>query len=167
MPFQIILLIFDSVPPNQWEKTCRKFLGGMILKETAMVRQTNLANGQSKNKCWMLSLRLQKLHFPSPLQFFRARLSFVRVTPLYKYHKNTLILSGTLMFQICFVNGNACLVKMALYMELTEKIPFWWRAHTKKSRLSLRFDFIALRTTWCQWRRLTPVCVLRKETLKV
>jgi hypothetical protein len=62
----------------------------------------------------------QKQHFLSPCYCRLAKLSFVKITPLYKYHKNTLILRGSLSFHIKVLYGIASAPNNALYVDLTE-----------------------------------------------
>ena len=72
----------------------------------------------------MDSFKEQKQHFLSPCHCRLAKLSFVKITPLYKYHIKTLILRDSLSFQIKVLNGKACAPNKALYMELTENNSF-------------------------------------------
>ena len=83
----------------------------------------NLAKWQSKSKCCIDSSDEQKQHFLSPCHC-RAKLSFVKTTPLYKYHIKTLILRGSFSFQINVLYGIASAPNKALYIELTENNPF-------------------------------------------
>ena len=82
IPVQMISFNLTSVSPNQWEGICLKLEGGTISNETAIMRHTNLASGQVKKKCCMLSPRLQKIHLTLPFQLFLAIFSFVNVTPI-------------------------------------------------------------------------------------
>jgi hypothetical protein len=71
----------------------------------------------------MVSSLAQKTQVVVPVQFLLTRLSFVRVTPLFKCHKKIFILSGNMSFQrslLCHIFP----VVMALYIVLTLKISF-------------------------------------------
>jgi hypothetical protein len=68
-------------------------------------------------------LTLQKIHFVFPVQFLLMRLSFASVTPLFKYHKKILILSGSLSFHMSLFSQTLPVVK-ALYITLTVNKPF-------------------------------------------
>jgi hypothetical protein len=72
----------------------------------------------------MVSLVEQKQHFLSSCHCRLAKLSLVKITPLYKYHIKTLILRGSLSFQIKLLYGKAYTPNNALYMELTENNSF-------------------------------------------
>jgi hypothetical protein len=72
----------------------------------------------------MDSLEEQKQHFVSPCHCRLAKLSFVKITPLYKYHKNTLILRGSFSFHINMLYGIALDPNKALYLDLIENNPF-------------------------------------------
>ena len=61
----------------------------------------------------------QKQHFVSPCDCRLAKLSFVKITPLYKYDKNTLILRGSFSFHINVLYGIASDPNNAMYMDLT------------------------------------------------
>ena len=58
-----------------------------------------LMNLQSKNRYCIVSFSWQKQHCWFPCQFRLTRLSFVRMTPLLRYHKKILIFSGLFSFQ--------------------------------------------------------------------
>jgi hypothetical protein len=62
-----------------------------------------------------------------------AKLSLVKITPLFKYHKNTFILEGTL---ICHKSCDTLtpLFINAAYIDLTEKVP---NASNFQTKLSL------------------------------
>jgi len=62
--------------------------------------QIILVKGQSRNRCWIVSFPLQQIHFWLPFQFFLARLSLVRTTPLCRNQRKILIFRGTFIFQI-------------------------------------------------------------------
>ena len=72
----------------------------------------------------MDSFEEQKQHLLSPCHCSLAKLSFVKITPLYKYHMKTLILRGSLSFQIKVLYGIASTPNKALYIELTENYLF-------------------------------------------
>jgi hypothetical protein len=71
----------------------------------------------------MDSFEEQKQHLLSPYHCRLAKLSFVKITPLYKYYMKTLILRDSLSFQIKVLYGIASAPNKALYMELSEYSP--------------------------------------------
>jgi hypothetical protein len=54
------------------------------------------------NRCSMFSFSSQKAHFLSPLQFLLTKLSFVRISFLFRNHMKILIFKGTLIFHRYF-----------------------------------------------------------------
>ena len=59
---------------------------------------TSRVTWQSKKRCCIVSSSWQKQHCWLPCQLLRARLSFVSMTPRFRYHRKILILSGILSF---------------------------------------------------------------------
>jgi len=66
--------------------------GGAIPNSKCTVRHRNLAWKHSKKRWWIISKQWQKVHFVSPVQLRLARLSLIRMMPLFKYHKRLLFL---------------------------------------------------------------------------
>jgi hypothetical protein len=139
-------------------------VGGLKLKEIWIARHTNLAKWQSKRRCCIDSSDEQKQHFLSPCHCLLAKLSFVKITPLYKYHKETLILRGSLSFYIKVLYGIASANNKALYMDFTEKNPFWCSPHTNRSLWFVNCTSVTIATTSCHACKLTPTKNLRKAT---
>jgi hypothetical protein len=52
-----------------------------------VVFQIDLATWKLKNKCWIVSVELQKQHLTSPFHFLSVKLYFVRFTHFFGYHK--------------------------------------------------------------------------------
>ena len=109
----------------------------------------------------MFSSLLQKQHFPSPFHFLLSKLSLVRITPFLRYHKKILIFIGSLNFQAIQSSCALCSFTRFVYIDLTEKIDFWFAFQTKKSCSSSRFgrqvppwqarliSIAPCRCTWC------------------
>jgi hypothetical protein len=95
-----------------------------MLNEICTVVHINLAKWHSKNRCWIDSGCVQNTQFFPPRQFLLNRISLVRTTTHFKYHKKILILSGSLSFQIVVSSLTLLSEINAKYMDLTEKIPF-------------------------------------------
>lgn len=85
-----------------------------------------------------------------------AKLSFVKITPFFKYHKKILIFSGILSFQIMSFLGTTSLYMIALYIELTEKRPFFCISHKKVPFCSVNFIDITFETTSNQAFKYDP-----------
>jgi hypothetical protein len=75
---------------SQEPKRFAILLGGCILKDIQTIFHIKRAIWQSKNKCWIVSLLLQKQHWTIPFQFLLTRLSLVRMTPCFRYQRKTL-----------------------------------------------------------------------------
>ena len=89
----------------------------------------------------------------SPVQLRLARLSLVRMTPLFKYHKKTFILVGILVCQISCDTQTPLFINAA-YIDLTENLPDECIAQTK--------DAIIL----CQSLKFLPTRLRRKEIFR-
>ena len=98
-------------------------LGEVILNVMWTVRHKTLANGQSKNKCLIVSSRSQKLHLVGHVQLRLIKLSFVKITCLWTNHINTLIFKGTLTAQTYLEVGIACELITSIYIDLTVNTP--------------------------------------------
>ena len=101
----------------------------------------------------------------SLFQLRRARLSFVRITPLFKYHKNIFIFVGTLICHISCSTLTPFLINAA-YIELTEKLPDKCKDQTKTSLSSCKFTSYREATILCQSCRFLPAKLRRKEMFK-
>jgi hypothetical protein len=86
-PNKIWFISFRGIPSSHGPNKSEKLEGGWIPYVICMVFQINLAKWQSKNKCCIVSMELQKQHLRLPCQFLFARLPFVRVTYFQRYHK--------------------------------------------------------------------------------
>jgi len=112
----------------------------------------------------MDSFEEQKQHLLSPCHCRLAKLSFVKITPLYKYHMKILILRGSLSFQIKVLYGVACVPNKVLYMELTEYSPLWCIPHTKRSLWFVNCTSTTMATTSCHAHKFAPIKDLLKAT---
>jgi hypothetical protein len=65
----------------------------------------------------MLSSLQQKLHYLLPFQLCFVILSFVRTTPLYKYHMKIFSFSGIHTFHILLLIGTKTLLIKVRYIE--------------------------------------------------
>lgn len=116
-------------------------------------------------KRWLMdSIELQKLQYLLPFQFLLTRLSFVKITPFFKYHMKILIFNGSLNCQISCVTLILVLTRR-LYMDLTENTPFLWRDHTNIFLPSWRFTCTILVTRSCHSKSLAPTKDLLKDIL--
>lgn len=120
-------------------KRLATFIGGWIPKDIRTALNMNLAKIQSKKRCWVDLLESQKQHLSLPFHLLLAKLFFVKITPLFKYHKKIVIFSGILSFQIMSFLGTTYLYMIVLYSELTEKCPFFCSSHKKVSFFSVNF----------------------------
>ena len=77
----------------------------------------------------------QNTHFLLPCQLRFVKLSFVKITPLHRYHEKILIFNGTFIFYRCLLlmTGISEFTN-ALYMESTEYLPFRSRLQRNSSR---------------------------------
>jgi len=67
---------------------------------TCMQPQITRENRHSKKRCLIVSFLWQKQHFTLPCQLHFAKLSFVKITPLWRYHIKILIFIGAFVFQM-------------------------------------------------------------------
>lgn len=70
-----------------------------MLKVINSMFQINLATRHSKNRCWMFSSNPHRLHLESPFHLIFNKLSFVTITPLFRYQRKNLIFKGNFAFQ--------------------------------------------------------------------
>jgi hypothetical protein len=110
----------------------------------------------------MVSGKWQKQHFLSPFQFRLARLSLVKITPFFRYHKKTLIFIGILICHISCDTLTPLLINAA-YMDLTVKLPNVFRPQTKTSLSFSKLISCKEATTLWQSLRFTPTKFQRKE----
>jgi hypothetical protein len=97
---------------------------GYSLEATWMIDHIDLAKRHWKNKCFIVSLWWQKIHWLLPCQLCLIRLSLVRITPRRKYHPKILVFRGSFIFQIFLLlsTGKSDWI-IALYRECTENFP--------------------------------------------
>ena len=129
------------------------------MKATSTTNQMNFAIWQSKNRCCIVSLELQKQHLALPFHFLLIKLSLVNVTPFFRNHKKILIFNGTFIFQDLQKDGVASLVMMFVYT-------FLFGIQQKVSLSLVKVTFVALLTSCSQRVSLLPTKVLLKETLR-
>ena len=89
-----------------------------------IIRQSNLATWQSKNRCAIVSLLEQKQHCWVPCQFRLAKLSLVKITPWCSSQMKTFTLRGIFSFHSGLLIGKTLSSISSKYMECTENKPF-------------------------------------------
>ena len=92
-----------------------------MLKVTCKERQSNRANGHLRKRCCIVSSSSQKQHLLLPAHRRFAKLSLVKMTPLWTNHMNTLIFKGTFTFQIFRGLGIVSVLIKSIYIDLSEK----------------------------------------------
>jgi hypothetical protein len=120
----------------------------------------------NKKKCWMFSSALQKQHFLSPFHFLLIKLSFVRITPFFKYHNFFLIFSGTLNFQAAHLSGTLFSCIKHMYIDLTEKEELWFAFQTNWSSASTKFTWTTKATRLVHYLSLSPTKAPLKEMFR-
>ena len=98
-PTRMCLAVSDSIPTSHVPNNVVTEFGGVMLKAMCTVCHKTLANGQSKNRCLIVSSRSQKLHLVDHVRLSFTKLSFGNMTCLCTNHINTLIFKGTLTLQ--------------------------------------------------------------------
>ena len=101
----------------------------------------------------------------SPVQLRLARLSLVRMTPLFKYHKKTFILVGILVCQISCDTLTPLFINAA-YIDLTENLPDECIAQTKVSLSPCKYTSCKDATILCQSLKFLPTRLRRKEIFR-
>jgi hypothetical protein len=114
-------------------------------------------------RCSIVSRELHEQHFKLPFQFRFARLSLVRVTPFFIYHKKILILNGTLIFQMGHLRGITPLLISAIYIDLVEKIPLLCKFQMKTSFASVSLVARTFSTNPYHDCRLCPLNACRND----
>ena len=93
-PNKAILLRLFAKQPNHRPNMLKILCGFGTPRAKKITPQTIRANRQSKNRCLIVSISWQKQHVLLPCQLRLAKLSFVKMTPLLRYHKKTLFFRG-------------------------------------------------------------------------
>ena len=140
-------------------------VGGCTLKEICIDRHNNFASGHSRKRCLIDSFWSQKQHLELPTQFLFARLSLVRITPLWTNHIKILIRSGTLIFQKCNDLDNGPVSIKSRYIDFTEKTPVAVNFQRIVSAWSDSWTSINLRTSCNQASQRSPTRDLLKWIL--
>jgi hypothetical protein len=160
-PFMVLGWLLSQVP-NKWltDLGCLRFVAKKIMCQIV------LAKGQWRNKCWIFSFMIQLTHFWLPFQFFLARLSLVRTTPLCRNQRKILIFSGILIFQIfrCWKGGFVSI--RWWYNDRTVNKPDLVRLHFKRSEPSVSRTCEIRATNPRQSRRLLSTRALLKEMFR-
>jgi hypothetical protein len=99
-----------------------------------------------------------------PFQFLLAKLSFVRMTPLFRYHINIFILRGIFICQISCVAFKPLMTR-CLYIKLTVNAPLLCIFHINKSIPSFRLICTRLATRVYHLVKLSSTKALLKEIL--
>jgi hypothetical protein len=151
------------MPVNQCLSMCVTDLGGVSSVATWRILHIVLACWQSKKRCLIVSLQSHKQHFWLPTQFLLAKLSFVKITPRWRYHRKIFIFRGILRFQInLLLKGVPWFIK---YWDLD-----WTVKHTCRCKSQVKLSLPCERcckdtfaTRLCQEVYLSPIRALRKE----
>lgn len=96
-----------------------------MLKVINNMFQTNLATRHTKKRCWMFSSKPHGLHLESPFHLLFNKLSFVKITPLFRYQRKILIFKGNLAFQNSSFPAVFSLFIISLYNDCVEKTLFF------------------------------------------
>jgi hypothetical protein len=81
-------------PRSQLPKRWEMLRGWGRFNAACMQLLTTLANQYSKKRCLTVSFSWQKQHFSLPCQLHFTKLSFVKITPLRRYHIKIFTFSG-------------------------------------------------------------------------
>lgn len=127
----------------------------------------NLEKWQSKNKCFIVSKKLQEQQLVFPCQFLFTRLSLVNVTPFCRHHnKKKNYFQRHLDFpKWAFMRHYSILYHFSKYIERTVKESLLYKSQRKVSLASLRFTNATVVTNLYQFLRLSSTRALLKETL--
>ena len=98
-PIWICPAISDFTPVSHVPNNISILIGGLTLKTICIVRQSSLARGQSRSKCFMVSFWSQKQHHELPTYLRFIKLFFVKITSLCTNMK-IFILNETLTFHV-------------------------------------------------------------------
>jgi hypothetical protein len=101
-----------------------------------------------------------------PFHRLLAKLSFVRIAPLPKFHKKTFIFKGILSFQIILFRLLLGLYINKWYIDWTEKIPFLCPSLTNLSLDGFKLTEFSKYSKFCHSTNLIPVIVLQKDKLR-
>ena len=145
-PTNSCLFNFVPTPLSQLPNKLVMVWGGCKSKANCTSLHRNLATWQSKKRCWIVSSLEQKQHCLLPFQLCLARLTLVRTTPRFKYHRNIFSFRGIFNFHKYLSNCTLPLlistlyIKISnLYIELTVNIPDWFKFQWNTSLLLLLF----------------------------
>jgi hypothetical protein len=123
-----------------------------------------LAIVQSKKRCCIDLSELQKLHSKLPFHILLARLSFVRITPFFRYHRKILIFNGILSFQIKDFLGITPLNISNLCIEFTVNNPSLLIFHMNWSCSLVKLTLATFETMTYQFSKFFPTIALLKDT---
>jgi hypothetical protein len=144
-------------------KRCNSDVGISMLNVTYTAHQINLAKWQLKKRYCIISCCEQKEHNLFPFQLHLTKLSLVNTTFLLKYHIKILILSGIFNLHNVILYTTRVSAIRALYINLTEKISFWWSPQIKESDVPFNLIWATMPTKPYHKLRLLPTSPLRKE----
>jgi hypothetical protein len=120
-------------PRSQLPKRWEMLRGWGRFNAMCMQPQTTHAKRHSKKRCLIVSFLWQKQHFSLPCQLRFTKLSFVKITPLRRYHIKFFIFSRAFVFQmILFRFGTSWWIK-AEQCDFTENWPFGSKFQRKTS----------------------------------
>jgi hypothetical protein len=89
-----------SRPHSQLPKILDTLRGWDKPKAACIIDHTAWEKRHSKKRCWIVSSLWQKQQTLLPCQLHFGKLSFVRITPLCKYHINIFIFKGAFNFHM-------------------------------------------------------------------
>jgi len=92
----------------------------------------------------MFSSKPHTLHLESPFHFIFNKLSFVKITPLFRYHRIILIFRGNLAFQNNSFPELLSLFIISLYNDCVEKTPLFPIYQMNLSLLVLRLTITSI-----------------------
>ena len=123
-PIQICPPIFKSTPCSHVPNNVFMLIGGFTLKAIWRVRQSSLANEKSRKRSWIVSSWWQRQHQELLTHLHFTRSSFVNITPLCTNHMKILIISRTIIFQMCTDLKIGLESNRSKYINFTDKLTF-------------------------------------------
>jgi hypothetical protein len=120
------------------------------------------ASGHVTKRCFIYSSWSHKQHLTLPCQLSLIKLSFVRITFLWRNHKKIPIFKGTFIIQIYFLRHIICPFNTSRYIDLTVKRPEVVSLHLKTSYSLSSCTRTNIWRRWIHHSHLFPFKVLWK-----
>jgi hypothetical protein len=98
------------------------------------------------------------------ITFAHSNFALVNTTPLLKYHIIFLILSGIFRLHRVLLCTTLVSEINTLYIDLMEKVPFWWRPRINESDAPFSLVCATNATKSCHNLRLLPTKPIRSDT---